>query len=113
MNEFNNGSAMEVVYKRVPEMELSLETVRLKLTTVNPDTSKFILVKGDVCKTTKCFVDENPGFRISLLYIDLDLNEPVYHSLMHLWDRIIPGGILYLMSMNFINLMNQLGSIHF
>ena len=39
-------------------------------------------------------IKENPGFRISLLYVDLDLNEPVYESLKNLWDRILPGGYI-------------------
>ena len=44
--------------------------------------------------TTKEFVNDNPGFRISLLYVDLDLNEPVYESLKNLWDKILEGGYI-------------------
>ena len=33
-------------------------------------------------------------FRIGLLYIDLDLDEPVYESLKNLWDKILPGGYI-------------------
>ena len=34
------------------------------------------LVVGDVTVTCKKFVDENPGFKISFLNMDLDLEEP-------------------------------------
>lgn len=98
INNFENGDTMKVVYNKVKNDELSLESINSKIIKINEDSSKFILVKGDVCITTKTFVNENPGFRISLLYIDLDLNEPVnepvYESLKNLWDRILPGGYI-------------------
>ena len=28
------------------------------------------------------------------MYVDLDLNEPVYESLKNLWDRILHGGYI-------------------
>jgi hypothetical protein len=94
IDTFENGKAMKPVYNKTTNTELSSENIKKKLSNVNSDNSKFILVEGDVCKTTKQFVNENPGFRISLLYIDLDLNEPVYESLKNLWDRILPGGYI-------------------
>jgi hypothetical protein len=95
VNNYENGNTMKTVYNKASnENELSINSVKNKLKNINTDLSKFILVGGDVCKTTKDFVLQNPGFRISLLYVDLDLNEPVYHSLMNLWDRILPGGYI-------------------
>lgn len=94
IDNFDNGETMNTVYGKVESSELSIKSVTDKLLTVNNDSSKFILVEGDVCLTTKEFVDKNPGFRISILYIDLDLNEPVYESLKNLWDRILPGGYI-------------------
>ena len=85
---------MKTVYNKVTNNELSLESIDNKINNINNDKSKYILVKGDVCKTTKSFVIENPGFRISMLYIDLDLNEPEYESLKNLWNRILPGGYI-------------------
>ena len=55
---------------------------------------KYILVRGDVEDTLPKFLEDNPGFRISLLYIDVDLSRPTYYSLRYLWDRILPGGII-------------------
>lgn len=54
----------------------------------------FILIEGDVTKTSKEFAQENPGFKISLLYMDLDLNEPTYETLNNLWENISYGGII-------------------
>lgn len=56
--------------------------------------NEFELVSGDVCNTTKQFVDERPGARISLLYLDLDLDVPTYESLVNLWPRVSSGGIV-------------------
>ena len=94
INNFENGDTMNFVYDKVTKTDLLLENVTTNLLNINNDNSKFILVKGDTCITTKNFVNENPGFRISLLYVDLDLNEPVYESLKNLWNRILPGGYI-------------------
>lgn len=55
---------------------------------------EFDLVAGDVCLTSKEFVSRSPGFRISLLYIDLDLDKPTYEVLQNMWDRVVSGGIV-------------------
>lgn len=91
---FRNGQRMDTVLDRINREDLSLKSVTESLNHTEVSPSKFILVQGDVCRTSKTFVEENPGFRISLLYIDLDLDEPVYHSLLNLWDRIVPGGYI-------------------
>ena len=91
---FKNGDRMTAVLDRTTKNDLSLQKVTESLESTKISPSKFILVQGDVCKTAKTFVELNPGFRISLLYIDLDLDEPGYHSLLNLWDRIVPGGYI-------------------
>lgn len=55
---------------------------------------EYELVSGDVIETTKKFVSERPGFRISLLYLDLDLDIPTYEALKNMWDRVVSGGIV-------------------
>jgi hypothetical protein len=55
---------------------------------------EFELVPGDITKTAYEYAKERPGFRISLLYIDLDLDIPTYETLTALWDRIVKGGIV-------------------
>jgi hypothetical protein len=54
----------------------------------------FHLVQGDVSLTTKNFSQNNSGFKISLLYMDLDLEEPTYNTLVNLWDNVVKGGIV-------------------
>lgn len=52
------------------------------------------LVKGDICETVPVFVRENPGLRLSLLHFDCDMYEPTRTGLEHLWDLIVPGGVV-------------------
>ena len=52
------------------------------------------LIKGRVQDTLPSFLQDTPGLRISLLHFDLDLYEPTYYTLNHLWDLIVPGGVV-------------------
>ena len=58
------------------------------------NTDIYQLIEGDVCKTIPEYLENNPGFRISLLYLDLDIDEPTYKSLELLYDKIVRGGII-------------------
>jgi hypothetical protein len=58
------------------------------------DEDDFLLIKGDITKTSREFKEENPGFKISLLYMDLDLEKPTYDTLVNLWDNVSKGGII-------------------
>lgn len=55
---------------------------------------EFELIEGDISVTSKQYIDENPGFRISLLYMDLDLSLPTLYTLENFWDRLSKGGIV-------------------
>jgi hypothetical protein len=55
---------------------------------------KYILVEGDIEYTLPKFLEENPGFRISMLYIDVDIERSTYNGLKYLWNRILPGGVI-------------------
>ena len=57
---------------------------------IKPD--KFELVQGDLSITSRTYAEARPGFRIALLYLDVDLEEPTYAALVNLWDRVLPGG---------------------
>ena len=94
IENYENGDKMQIVYKRVDKDDLSLESVENNLNKLASSTKKHILVKGDVVETTKDFTKNNPGLRIALLYIDVDLCEPTYHGLKNLWNHIIPGGYI-------------------
>lgn len=58
------------------------------------DSSNFELIKGDISKTSEEFVSKRPGFKISLLYLDMDLEKPTYDALLHFWPRISKGGMI-------------------
>jgi hypothetical protein len=87
----NDKQKMQDVYNRVNVLDRTLENVSFKLKNINDN---FILIEGDVEQTLPKFTSENPGFRISLLYIDVDIERPTYNSLKYLWDRVVPGGII-------------------
>ena len=55
---------------------------------------EFELIDGDVSKTIINFREKRPGAKISLLYLDLDLEKPTYDVLTALWDRVSSGGII-------------------
>lgn len=86
--------SMNIVYNRVNVDDLSLESVRSRLLNTKISTDKYELIKGDVETSIPRFLEENPGFRISMLYIDVDLDRPTYYALKFLWDRILPGGVI-------------------
>lgn len=84
---------MNAVYSKVNHSELTLESVNRRLEGMELH-KKYMLVQGDVADTLPVFIKENPGFRASLIYIDVDLDRPTYHALNNLWDRLLPGGII-------------------
>lgn len=89
----HDKSNMEYVYKKVESSELTIENVNKRLSNMNID-KKYLLEQGDVAVTLPIFLKNNPGLRVSLLYIDVDIERPTYYSLKYLWDRILPGGII-------------------
>jgi hypothetical protein len=86
-------SKMNIVYSKVPESDLSLAAVDARLQNMQIH-KKYMLVPGDIEQTLPEFLTQNPGFRISFLYIDVDLDRPTYNGLKYLWDRILPGGVI-------------------
>lgn len=78
----------------VVDNEISIESITSKFENIGIPNHKFDLIKGDVSFTTRKYVEDNPGFRISLLYMDLDLEKPTTDTLNNLWDIVVPGGIV-------------------
>lgn len=58
------------------------------------DESNYELIKGDVSISSTEYVRKRPGARISLLYMDLDLEKPTYDVLENFWPRMSYGGIV-------------------
>ena len=52
------------------------------------------LVSGDVCQTTKEYVKKNIGFRISMLFLDVDNYEGTLACLKNLYPYVTKGGLL-------------------
>ena len=52
------------------------------------------LVEGDIRITAREYVAKHPGFRISLLHLDLDLASATNAALEALWPRVVRGGIV-------------------
>lgn len=61
-----------------------------------PQKKRLELVKGDIMDTLPKYVEENPGLRISLLHLDVDLYEPTKLALELLYPLVSPGGVIIL-----------------
>jgi hypothetical protein len=97
LNDKTDKDTMKQVFDRCENLEnseVSLEGVTQKLTNAGFKNDKFQLVKGDVTKTSKSFLEDKPGLRISILYLDLDLDIPTYTALVNMWDKIVDGGVV-------------------
>lgn len=86
-------TTMGIVYSKVNSDEVSLSAVTERLDKMELH-KKYILIEGDVESTIPAFLARSPGFRASLIYIDVDLDRPTYHALNTLWDRLLPGGVI-------------------
>jgi|TARA_B110000259_G_C14030145_1_gene406327 hypothetical protein len=87
---------MEQVFSRceASQEEISNKHISDKLLKIGIKPEKFELVKGDISITSKEYSIKNPGFRISILYMDLDIEEPTLEALENFWERIVPGGVI-------------------
>ena len=54
------------------------------------------LIEGDIEKTVPQYVQANPGLRISLLHLDVDVYAPTKVALENLYDRVVAGGLIVL-----------------
>jgi hypothetical protein len=91
LNGLNKQMMTEVV-NRISNNELNFEYVNNRLK--HFDESKYMLIKGNAVTTSDSFVKTNPGIKIKLLYMDLDVGEPTYEILIKLWDNVCLNGII-------------------
>jgi hypothetical protein len=87
-----NKTMMSAVLNRAQTDELSVESVKKRLSNFKEDTYK--LIEGEAVASAIQFKMENPGARIKLLYMDLDLGEPTYKILKVLWNKVVKNGII-------------------
>ena len=64
------------------------------LESIGYSSEKYKLIVGNIQNTLKTFLNENPGFRASIINFDLDLEEPTEYALNMLWSRVSKSGIL-------------------
>ncbi len=61
-----------------------------------PNAKRGFIVEGNILETVPQYVKEHPGLRISLLHLDVDVFEPTYCALEHLYPLVVPGGLVVL-----------------
>ncbi|HSA06023.1 MAG TPA: TylF/MycF/NovP-related O-methyltransferase [Candidatus Gastranaerophilales bacterium] len=61
---------------------------------------KVELVKGDLCKTSEEYIEQNPHLVVSLLYLDVDLYEPTKKALEVFVPRMPKGAIIVFDELN-------------
>lgn len=96
LEDETDRKTMEQVFTRTDSAagELTEQGIRNKIILAGFNESRFELVPGDISITSAEYAKNRPGFRISLLYLDLDLDKPTYDTLVNLWDRVVPGGVV-------------------
>ena len=56
--------------------------------------TNYELVKGLVEDTIPDYLNRHPELRISLLHLDMDVNEPTRFALERLWNKVEKGGLV-------------------
>lgn len=93
--EGENKELMKSVIERAGNIDdLSSEVIMAKCNNILPNRVK--LIEGDASVTSLEFKEKNPGARIKLLYLDMDLDKPTYDTLVNLWDIVVVNGIVIL-----------------
>ena len=72
----------------------ALKMIDTQIKSAGYTAADYELIPGDIAKTAPTFNEKRPGFKISLLYLDLDIEEPTYAALEAFWDRVSRGGIV-------------------
>jgi Macrocin-O-methyltransferase (TylF) len=61
-----------------------------------PGVERCRLIEGDVVETLPRFLTDNPGLRVSMLHLDVDLYRPTKFALEQLYARVVTGGVIVL-----------------
>jgi len=78
-SKFNSKNLFNIINQKIKKTELD---------------KRSILIKGDIVHTSKKYIKNNRGFRISLLHLDLDTYEGTKHALNNFFPHISSGGII-------------------
>lgn len=93
LNEQDRKS-MEHLFDYASNNNLTVKQLTNMLTEYKFDVNKYDIVDGDISNTIYEYIKDKPGFRISLINLDLDLDKPTYEVLTAIWDRIPKGGVI-------------------
>lgn len=93
-NTIENKLLMEQVMNRANNCDLDINNIKKRCDCIMENST--ILIKGDASLTSKEFNDNNPGARIKILYLDMDVAEPTYNVLKNLWEKVTIGGQIIL-----------------
>ncbi len=52
------------------------------------------LMKGDLRETLPALFEKQPGMRLSLVHLDVDVFEPTLTTLEMCWNRMVSGGLM-------------------
>jgi len=80
--------------KKYTHDEAGMSLLIEQITSAGFTEKDYELIRGDISETSQAFVASRPGFKISLLYIDLDLEKPTYDTLNAFWDKVSVGGLV-------------------
>ena len=61
-----------------------------------PRAKRVELVVGDIEETAREYVQRNPGLRISMLHLDVDIYKPNIAALKAFYPLVVPGGVVIL-----------------
>jgi hypothetical protein len=70
----------------------SLEEVRENMFRTNYPKDNLVFVKGMVEETLPAHAPE----KLALLRLDTDFHDSIHHAMVHLYPRLVPGGVLVL-----------------
>ena len=54
----------------------------------------FELIKGNIFDTLPIYLEKHPETRLAFLHLDMDVKEPTDFALEHLYERVVPGGLI-------------------
>ena len=97
----NKTLMSDVLNRSISDNDLKMEVILNKCNIILQN--KLKLIKGDACETCISFKKDNPGLRIKLLYLDMDLDKPTFIVLTNLWDMVVIDGIILLDEYGFHN----------
>ena len=61
-----------------------------------PGSARSHVIEGDILQTVPKYISDNPGLRISLLHLDVDIYKPTLCALEHFYPRVVTGGLVVL-----------------